>query len=422
MFHPGAYGLAKKRHQQPPSAASQPGGDSGTFLSPRDEHGVQTLLKSVQVGEDAYFLRVDSLGIADGVGGWTSRRRSRRKVMTEGDDDVPADDGYADPGMFARLLMGFCEDSLAGYWERRDEEWLIKDGEESEVEADAAEGNSELDGSSPLASTQKETWKTSDGAATEPGATGSSPSTTQWADRARSRALSTSSSSPNPTSRRRKLCPVEIMQRGYERCMSCVRSEGIDGSSTALLAILQDDELRIANLGDCACVVVRKGEIVFRTEEMQHAFNFPMQLGTNSRDEPMKDAEVFTVKVERDDIVVMSSDGLVDNLFDEDILDVLAGFAPPSSTSPSPAPNPEDTSRSSSPAASLPPFSPQKVSEALVHAAHTASEETGTASPFMCRAIEEGIDFMGGKRDDISVLVAVVQDGTAATTKPSSTS
>ncbi len=153
-------------------------------------------------------------------------------------------------------------------------------------------------------------------------------------------------------------------------------------------------------------------------------FNFPLQLGTNSRDEPMKDAELFTIKVEKHDIVVMSSDGLVDNLvsrastvaavtililslqFDEDILDVLATFAPPSAPSSTIS---SDSSRPATPAG-LPQFSPQKVSEALVHAAHAASEEAGTASPFMCRAIEEGIDFVGGKRDDISVLVAVVQD------------
>jgi hypothetical protein len=297
MFHPGAYGLAKKRHQQTSSPASQPGGDSGTFLSPRDEHGVQTLLKSVQVGEDAYFLRADSLGIADGVGGWTSRRRSRRKVMTEGDDEVPTDDGYADPGMFARLLMGFCEDSLAGYWERGDAEWLVKDGGDVEAETQAVEGEvgqvagqGGSDGSwSP--SSQDETNKPLDGkvtanadvavaaAATDPST--SSPSATAWTDRARSRASSTSSSASHAahTPRRRKLSPVEVMQRGYERCMSCVRSEGIDGSSTALLAILQDDELKIANLGDCACVVVRKGEIVFRTEEMQHAVSRRVALG-----------------------------------------------------------------------------------------------------------------------------------------------
>lgn len=43
-------------------------------------------------------------------------------------------------------------------------------------------------------------------------------------------------------------------------------------------------------------------------------FNFPIQLGTNSRDEPMKDAELSRYHVKRGDIVVMCTDGLVDNL------------------------------------------------------------------------------------------------------------
>jgi hypothetical protein len=44
------------------------------------------VLKSVQVGEDAYFCRSDSLGVADGVGGWSGKKG-------------------ADPAMFSRLLM-----------------------------------------------------------------------------------------------------------------------------------------------------------------------------------------------------------------------------------------------------------------------------------------------------------------------------
>jgi hypothetical protein len=47
---------------------------------------------------------------------------------------------------------------------------------------------------------------------------------------------------------------------------------------------------------------------------MQHAFNFPLQLGTHSRDEPMKDAQRFDVRVEKGDLVVVGSDGLMDNL------------------------------------------------------------------------------------------------------------
>ena len=73
-----------------------------------------------------------------------------------------------------------------------------------------------------------------------------------------------------------------------------------------------------------------------------------------------------------------------DAQFDEDILDIIASHPTPPQ--------------------------PSTLADALCKAAQEASEETGSASPFMCRAIEEGLDFMGGKKDDISVLVAVVRN------------
>ncbi|KAL1408900.1 hypothetical protein Q8F55_005714 [Vanrija albida] len=191
---------------------------------------------------------------------------------------------------------------------------------------------------------------------------------------------------------RRPLDPVEIMQKGYEKCLSCAATEGIYGSSTCLLALLHHSTLLVANLGDCSLLVIRRGEVVFRTSEMQHAFNFPLQLGTHSRDEPMKDAKRYDFTVEKEDVVIVGSDGLMDNLFDEDILETLQEFSSPSQPS------------------SLPPFSPQVVSEELCNRARAVSEQTTATTPFMIRAIEEGIDFVGGKRDDISVLVGVIGD------------
>jgi serine/threonine protein phosphatase PrpC len=70
----------------------------------------------------------------------------------------------------------------------------------------------------------------------------------------------------------------------------------------------------VANLGDCSLLIIRRGEVVFRTSEMQHAFNFPLQLGTHSRDEPMKDAKRYDIGVEKEDVVIVGSDGLMDNL------------------------------------------------------------------------------------------------------------
>ncbi|BEI93906.1 uncharacterized protein CcaverHIS019_0603650 [Cutaneotrichosporon cavernicola] len=253
--------------------------------------------------------------------------------------------GPGDPGRWARLLTHFCEEEVERWWAGADD-YMTTDDDVS-----------------------------------------------GWAARAWKRG------SEEKQKHRRPLDPVEIMQKGYEKCLACAAQEGIYGSSTCLLALLHHSTLLVANLGDCSLLIIRRGEVVFRTAEMQHAFNFPLQLGTHSRDEPMKDAKRYDIGVEKEDVVIVGSDGLMDNLFDEDILETLSEFAPPNQSG------------------SLPPFSPQLVSEALLDRARAVSEQMTATTPFMMRAIEEGIDFVGGKKDDISVVVGVIgdRDGTTLT-------
>jgi hypothetical protein len=50
-----------------------------------------------------------------------------------------------------------------------------------------------------------------------------------------------------------------------------------------------------------------------------------VQLGPSSSSQP-RDAHVFTLPVQADDILVLASDGLSDNLWDEDILDEVIRF------------------------------------------------------------------------------------------------
>lgn len=48
--------------------------------------------------------------------------------------------------------------------------------------------------------------------------------------------------------------------------------------------------------------IIRGSDYIFRSEEQQHSFNFPVQAGTNSKDTPIKDAQRFIVKVQKDDV------------------------------------------------------------------------------------------------------------------------
>lgn len=97
--------------------------------------------------------------------------------------------------------------------------------------------------------------------------------------------------SEEPQNDRVKIDPVEILEKAYQNALKVqvasssaslgpnnIRPTATDaaqqtqhrlpGSSTALLAVLSGETLRIAHLGDCTGLLVRAGEIVWRSEEM----------------------------------------------------------------------------------------------------------------------------------------------------------
>jgi serine/threonine protein phosphatase PrpC len=134
-------------------------------------------------------------------------------------------------------------------------------------------------------------------------------------------------------------------------------------------------------------MVIRGGEPIFRSEEQQHSFNFPFQLGTNSRDTP-HDTQTFTIKIQEGDVVVIGSDGLFDNVFDEDIVDIVVSKTLPIVTM----------------------SDPQQMSDALLRRAREVAEDSRFASsPFQSRAIQEGFYYQGGKVDDITVLCGIIK-------------
>jgi len=196
-----------------------------------------------------------------------------------------------------------------------------------------------------------------------------------------------------------KIDPVDILQRSFDKSSQDAKHEGIVGSSTACVVVLGNDDLKIANLGDCGLSIIRHNHFVFRTEEQQHSFNFPYQLGTNSFDSP-QDAQRFTVKVEKGDIIILASDGLFDNLFDEDILEIVCEQI-----------SPKLEGVLAATGSNVPDIDPQAISDALALRAKTVSEDADNgSSPFQTRAMKQGMYYQGGKADDISVLVAIVKD------------
>ncbi|CUA74334.1 Protein phosphatase PTC7 homolog fig [Rhizoctonia solani] len=183
--------------------------------------------------------------------------------------------------------------------------------------------------------------------------------------------------------------PREILHLAYEHTVASFRATGTAGSSTALVALLRDGQLSVAHVGDCMLAVVRDGKFVIRSEDMQHSFNFPYQLGPHSSTTPRADAQLITSQVVPGDIVILASDGLGDNLWDEEVLNEVERFRTLSLGQPLQS-------------------SPQALGEALARRAKKAAEGTKDV-PFGVRGRAAGVQFVGGKTDDISVVVAIVR-------------
>lgn len=94
--------------------------------------------------------------------------------------------------------------------------------------------------------------------------------------------------------------PVDVMSEGYQY------SSYVQGSSTACILVLDGTHINAANLGDSGFMIIRGLEIVYRTKEQQHSFNFPYQIGTGSADKPHH-AQRITVEVQPDDLIILGT-------------------------------------------------------------------------------------------------------------------
>lgn len=167
--------------------------------------------------------------------------------------------------------------------------------------------------------------------------------------------------------------PVRIMSEAYEHSMD------IQGSATCCVVVLDGYCLKTANLGDSGFMVVRGTDIVFRSKEQQHSFNFPYQLGTGSADMPFHAVNI-TVNILPGDLIIVGTDGLWDNLYDDEIV--------------------ETTTQATD---------PMTIAQLIARQAHLSASSKTIISPFAKAARENGYPLAtGGKMDDISVIVARV--------------
>ncbi|KAJ6446101.1 rRNA-processing protein UTP23 [Purpureocillium lavendulum] len=207
--------------------------------------------------------------------------------------------------------------------------------------------------------------------------------------------------------------PVASLQTAYERTLDATVPHDWQGTTTACGAQLHyrmppetvgggpTPLLYVTNLGDCQVMVVRPRhrEVIYKTKEQWHWFDCPRQLGTNSPDTPRQNAIMDSMDIEEGDVVLAMSDGVIDNLWEHEIVDSLvASISEWESGKGSHAHEDRAGGRNGGMTAAA---------NDLVAAARDVAMDPFAESPFMEHAIEEGLASEGGKLDDISVVAAL---------------
>lgn len=179
----------------------------------------------------------------------------------------------------------------------------------------------------------------------------------------------------------------------------------VAGSATACVMQLDQNKktLVAANLGDSGFLVVRQGRVFARSKPLQHYFDCPLQFGAFPEFVEATDtadmADLYRVPLHPGDVVIAGSDGLWDNVFDHEIISIVAD--------------------KSADAASL--------AKTICVLARKHASDPDFASPYTREALSQGYDLpwwdklfgasfkngrfqlrqlTGGKQDDITVLVA----------------
>ncbi|KAF5829895.1 phosphatase 2C-like domain-containing protein [Dunaliella salina] len=169
----------------------------------------------------------------------------------------------------------------------------------------------------------------------------------------------------------------------------------VRGSSTASIVVLANKKLFASNLGDSGFMIIRDGQVVFHSPSQQHGFNFPFQIGSfDSMSDSPTASQKFSVPVQLGDVIVLGTDGLWDNCFDEEITAVIKYCVGQQGS-----------------------MSMDKVAQVLAFYARHRASDPKYASPFAYAAFQADLAYMGGKLDDITVVVARV----AATEEVAST-
>ncbi|CAF0822932.1 unnamed protein product [Didymodactylos carnosus] len=119
------------------------------------------------------------------------------------------------------------------------------------------------------------------------------------------------------------------------RALKRVESKSIYGSSTLCLLSLNKKAFKLdtMNLGDSGFVVIRESTIVYKSQPQYHKSRSPYQLCTTPPNFNMNEKRLYNDKpnlsvvgsftLEPNDLILLATDGLFDNLYEDFILQII---------------------------------------------------------------------------------------------------
>ncbi|XP_015055075.1 probable protein phosphatase 2C 55 [Solanum pennellii] len=111
--------------------------------------------------------------------------------------------------------------------------------------------------------------------------------------------------------------PKRVLDQAYKNTNS-------KGSSTACIITLNSvkNTILATNVGDSGFLLIRKGKIIYKSPVQQRGFGCPYQLGNYNSDNPSV-AQEMELNVEKDDILMVGTDGMLDNIFESQIEEIV---------------------------------------------------------------------------------------------------
>ncbi len=166
----------------------------------------------------------------------------------------------------------------------------------------------------------------------------------------------------------------------------------VNGASTLILMTIdqQAKKLKSANYGDSGYFLMQRLNIregyryfpIYHSKPLEHYFNQPAQLGTEIANSSM--AIEVEHEIKGGELIIMYSDGVRENLFRDDLRDLVKK-------------------------ASLTDFdSISLIAQLIAEKALEISKKRNIKTPFSLQARKKGFEYQGGREDDITVIVARV--------------